>query len=88
MTLFARNKPPIREDHILRLEQKIGCIKKVQASLPGDTYFNELYVILHRPNWTTPAEAIFFEAAIDSILLQTQYLARLHEQLLTAARAV
>jgi len=75
-------------EHLQRFEQKLGKVKQAVAALPGDDYHQALNLILHKPGWTTPAEALFFETLVDSMLAQTQHLAQLHQQLLAGSKAV
>jgi hypothetical protein len=75
-------------DHIQRFEHKIGAARKALATLPGDDFYDQMIVIIHRAGWTTIAEGIFFEAALDAIVAHTKQLAQAHQQILSAADAV
>jgi hypothetical protein len=88
MATLAKPKPAASTDHIQRFEKKLRSVKQAVASLPGEQYHTDLLGIIHRPGWTTIAEGLFFEALVDSMLLQTQQLAQLHESLKAASEAV
>jgi hypothetical protein len=88
MATLARTGSHVSASHIQRFEQKVGAAKKALATLPGDDFYDQIIVIIHRAGWTTIAEGIFFEAALDGIVTQTQQLAQAHQQLLAAADAV
>ena len=75
-------------EHLQRFEQKINAVRQAAASLPGDDFYDLLWKIIHRPGWTTHAEGLFFEAAVESIITQTQLLAQAHRQVLAAAEQV
>jgi hypothetical protein len=75
-------------EHIKRFEGKLNEVKQALASLPGDNFFNEINIIIHRPGWTTIAEGLFFENAVDAITVQTQRLAEMQNQLLAVSEAV
>jgi len=88
MATLAKPKPVSSNGHVQRLEKKLSAIKQAVASLPGDDFHSELFIIIHRPGWTSIAEGLFFEALADSILAQTQHVAQLHQQLKAASQAV
>lgn len=74
--------------HIQRLEQKITAARQAVAALPDEDFYDQLWQIIHRPGWTTIAEGLFFEAAVESVATQAQALAQAHQQLLAASQAV
>jgi hypothetical protein len=88
MTTATVSTHEISAKHIKRFEQKLSEVKQAVAALPGDDYYQGLYNIMHRPGWTTPAESIFFEALVDSMLTNAKQLAQLHQQLLAGSQAV
>jgi hypothetical protein len=79
---------PASAAHVERFTKKLHSVRKAAADLPGDDFYNNLINIIHRPGWTTPAEVLFFESVVDSIVAQTQHLAQLQQQLMAAAEAV
>ncbi len=78
----------VTAEHIKHFDKKITDMRHAFAALPGDESFNTLLSYIHRPGWTTPAEALFFEGLVDSILQQTRLLGSLHKQLLAASAVV
>ena len=48
----------------------------------------ELMTIIHRPGWTTPAEALLVGGYLDAMNAHAQHLANLSQTLLAGARAV
>ena len=75
-------------DHIQHFEKKVTAMKSALAALPTGNTFDTLLQYIHRPGWTTPAEAIFFETMVDSITTQAQQLAQMNKQLMAGAAVV
>jgi hypothetical protein len=72
----------------LRFEEKLDEAKHAVCRLPSEDYYEELLSVINRPGWRTSAERIYFAAMIDLILVYTENLLDLHQQLMTASRAV
>ncbi|WP_433966737.1 hypothetical protein [Tunturiibacter gelidiferens] len=72
----------------LRVEEKLYEAKHAVCRLPRENYYEELLAVIRRPGWTTGAERIYFAAMIDLILVYTENLTDLHQQLMAASRAV
>jgi len=68
------------ESHGKMLEPKLRQIHVKLASLKIN---EDIYTIIHRPGWTTPAEVYFFQQMIEQIErthdLLTQQLNSLHQ---------
>jgi hypothetical protein len=75
-------------DHLARIESRIKEIDRVMSDLADDKVTREMLQIIHRPGWTTPAEALFVMAALDSIQAQATALAAHRQALLKGCRAV
>jgi hypothetical protein len=88
MATASLHQSQASQEHIQRFEGKVRAMKTALAAVPGDGFHEKLITVIHRPGWTTIAEGQFFEAALDSILAQTQQLAQLHQQLMAAADSV
>ena len=88
MSPTVQHDSSISTEHIQGFETKIQNAKAAFGKLPGADFYDELLAVIHRPGWTTPAEASFFEAVLDGITAHTQSLAVAHDQLLTAAKLV
>ncbi|HEX4022336.1 MAG TPA: hypothetical protein VHX63_14420 [Acidobacteriaceae bacterium] len=76
------------KEHIQGFERKLHELKQVVADFPGDDYYTLLVQMIHRPGWTTPAETMFFESVVDSMLSHARALSQLHQGLFTASQAV
>ena len=76
------------DDHIKHFEKKVHAMRSAMANLPTSSNFDTLLQYIHRPGWTTPAEAIFFETMVDSITTQAQQLAQMNKQLMAGAAVV
>jgi hypothetical protein len=75
-------------EHIKRFERKIVAVQQAVDRLPGEEYFATLLSHIHSPGWTTPAESVFFETILDTMLAHAHHLGILHQQLMTGAAAV
>jgi hypothetical protein len=77
------------EQHELsKIEGHIQAIKTAHAALADSSDTDELFQIIHRPGWTTPAEVAFLTTALESIQTQTRQLATMRQSLLVAAKLV
>ena len=50
--------------------------------------FDELRTIIHKPGWTTPAEALLVHGLLESMLAHVKHMAGLKQTLMAGARAV
>ena len=75
-------------EHVARFEQKIDAARQAVAGIPDDDFFNQLWIVTHRPGWTTIAEGQFFEAALESVTAHAQLLTNAHRQLMAASELV
>ncbi|HTW24149.1 MAG TPA: hypothetical protein VMD78_11145 [Candidatus Baltobacteraceae bacterium] len=77
------------EKHELsRVESQIQSVRTAHSVLAGTSDLDELFNIIHRPGWTTPAEVAFLTTALESISAQTNQLLALRQGILTAAKLV
>ena len=74
--------------HVEALEGKIKKLQTALTSFSVSEDFDELWKIIHRPGWTTPAEGIFASGLIESMIGQVEVLASMRKMLLTASREV
>jgi hypothetical protein len=88
MPALMEKKSCTSADHIHKLESKLHQARRALANLPGEDFYSHLNTIIRRPGWTTVAEALFFDAALDNILGQTEILAYAHHKLMAASNAV
>jgi hypothetical protein len=64
------------EKHELsQLESHIQTIRTAHQALARGSEMDELFKIIHNPEWTTPAEYAFLLASLESIKAQTAQLA-------------
>jgi len=74
------------EKHELTLvEAHIQAIKTSHAALASTDELDELWKIIHRPGWTTPAELAFLITGLESIKSQTLQLTAMKQGLLNSA---
>jgi len=88
MATLSKSQHISADGYVQRFEQKLRQVRQAVANLPSDDFHEQLLGVIHRPGWTTIAEGMFFEAILDSMLAQTQNLAKLHQQLMNASGAV
>jgi hypothetical protein len=69
------------ESHCKNLTQSL-------KALADEKDFAELMLIVRKPGWTTPAEALMVNGLLDSMNAQAKHLAGLKQTLLAGARAV
>jgi hypothetical protein len=70
------------------LEAKIKALSTHLETLSNTSDMEELFVIIHRPGWTTPAEFAMVNGIIDSIHAQAKTLTEMRKVLLSGSRAV
>ena len=79
----------MKTDQKKNVEMKVKSVKESYGKLTSsDTEFSDFIKIIHQPWYTTPAEAIFTEGLVESILSLTNALVQLHQVLITGAKAV
>ena len=88
MPTLTEKRSATTPGHIHKLESKLHQARRALANLPGEDFYSQLNIIIRRPGWTTVAEALFFDAALDNILGQTELLAYAHHKLMAASNAV
>jgi hypothetical protein len=69
-------------------EVRCGNLTQNLKKLADDKDFIELLSIIHKPGWTTPAEALFVNGLLDAMNAHAQHLTELKQTLLAGARAV
>ncbi|MGK5066617.1 hypothetical protein D3C81_254850 [compost metagenome] len=75
-------------NHIRELEKKVSALSDALAHLGKGTTLQELLRILRFPGYTTPAEFTFNAAILDTMLVQTNALEKLGQDLLAGAKQV
>jgi hypothetical protein len=75
-------------DHVAQLESRIKDVDRAMSDLAEAKVTQEILQIIHRPGWTTPAEALLVIAALDSMRAHATALAAHGQSLLKACRAV
>jgi hypothetical protein len=76
------------QDHVSQLHQKVERLQREFQALTDKAPHDELLQIIHRPGWTTPAEAALAHAMVDGLIRQVAAMRQTHEDLLAAARQV
>jgi hypothetical protein len=78
-----------------KIKELIGSLARLASTGEGHTGasaasgdLQELLTIIHRPGWTTPAEATFVEGIVDSMTSNARTLDALKQVLLMGSRAV
>jgi hypothetical protein len=70
------------------LEGEIKALGQGLDNLADGTDFEELLKIIHRPGWTTPAEALLVSGLVDFMATQVKALTALKQVLLAGSRVV
>jgi hypothetical protein len=70
------------------VEAHVNTLTKGLKALADAPEFAELLTIIHRPGWTTPAEAGLVAGMLEAMNAQVQHLTQMKQALLTGARAV
>jgi hypothetical protein len=78
----------MEKQELSRVESHIQSIRTAHSALASAADLEELFNIIHRPGWTTPAEVAFLTSALESISAQTNQLLALRQGILTAAKLV
>jgi hypothetical protein len=70
------------------IESRCKELSQHLKTLGDEKDLSELMAIIHRPGWTTPAEALLVGGFLDAMNAHAQHLANLSKTLLAGARAV
>jgi hypothetical protein len=70
------------------VELHVTTLTKRLKGLADDPEFAELLAIIHRPGWTTPAEAALVVGMLETMNAHVQHLTQMKQALLEGARAV
>jgi hypothetical protein len=73
---------------IKHIESRCKELTQNLKSLADEKELSELMTIIHRPGWTTPAEALLVNGYLDSMSAHAKHIANLKQTLLEGARAV
>lgn len=85
---MERQQQHQHQQHAMRFETQAKELSRNLANLADDRDFQEFLKIIHRPNWTTPAEVAFVTGILDSMVAQTKELAGLKQALMAGSREV
>ena len=77
----------VKIDH-KRLEKRITALSDALAKLGSAEDFRKLILIIKRPGWTTPAEFLFAQGLVESMIVHVDALAQGKAALLQASDAV
>ena len=78
----------MEEHELSQIEAHIQALKTSHAALASSDELDQLWKIIHRPGWTTPAELAFVLTGLESVVAQTRQLTSLKQGLLVGARLV
>jgi hypothetical protein len=78
----------MEKHHITHLEAQINELHSSLARLATEEPLNELIEIIHRPGWTTLAEAAFFTGILEAMVAQMKTLSAMKQVLLSGAAKV
>ncbi len=70
------------------VEAHVKTLSEGLAELAKAPEFAELLTIIHRPGWTTPAEALLVAGMLEAMNANVQHLTAMKGALLAGARAV
>jgi hypothetical protein len=76
------------EHDLVNLETRIATLQAQLASVAEATDLQELYTIIHRPGWTTPAELRPVSGILDAMAEHARTLNGLKQVLMEGSRAV
>lgn len=71
-----------------QIESRCHDLTQSLKALADEKEFAELMLIIRKPGWTTPAEALLVTGLLDTMNTQAKHLAQLKQTLLAGARAV
>ena len=78
----------MEKHELAHLETRIKELCENLVCLADDKDLQELILIIHKPGWTSIAEATLVNGVIDSILAQTKNVIELKKTLLAGSQAV
>ena len=70
------------------VESHVNALSRALKGLAEAPEFTELLTIIHRPGWTTPAEAFLVAGMLEAMNAHVQHLTAMKNTLLAGARAV
>ncbi len=70
------------------LEGRIRNLSKQLKHVADDTDLEEMFVFLHRPGWTTPAEYLLVSGIVDVMHEHAKAMVSLKQVLINGSRAV
>ena len=76
------------QDHIASLEKQIQELGRLIQASGSDDDVQELLRIIHRPGWTTPAEALLVQELIEATIASAKQTTQLRQALIKGAKAV
>jgi hypothetical protein len=78
----------MKKQELTHLETRLKELRATLTSLADDKGFDEFIGAIHRPGFTTPAEAALFNGVVDSMAEQAKAVLGLKQMLLTGAAKV
>lgn len=69
-------------------EARVRASHESVKALGGDDFMDEMWRYIHRPGFTTPAEALLVAGMLEAIDAQARTLAQMRQVTLTAAAAI
>jgi hypothetical protein len=75
-------------NNIASIEAQLKELEKHIHSSSSDNDVKELLTIIHRPGWTTPAEALLVQELVEATIASVKQAAHLRQALLKGAKAV
>ncbi|MQS10809.1 hypothetical protein F7Q99_00570 [Streptomyces kaniharaensis] len=77
----------MEQAQLSHLEQRVHHLITMTKAIAHDEY-EELLDIIHRPGWTTPAEAALVTSHLEMLIRHTEVVAEARRGLMEGARAV
>jgi len=71
-----------------QIESRCKELTHALNGLADNKEFDELRTIIHKPGWTTPAEALLVQGLLESMLAHANHMAGLKQTLMAGARSV
>jgi hypothetical protein len=84
----SNTEAAMKKHELAHLETKIKELRATLASLADAKDFEEFIEVIHKPGFTTPAEAALFNGVVDSMAEQAKAVLGLKRMLLTGAAKV
>lgn len=88
MSLLQDQETALSAEHVEHLENRLKELQAKSATTARQNPYPRLIELIHRPGWTTLAEARFFEDALDSLESHLDSIERDQRNLLKAAELV